>query len=161
MKIACAVCQAAFESDVPDVLFFSKSGSARYVCPHCAKIYEKATLSRDPEEIEDSLSSLYDHTDRLTDVATLEFLALSLGDAKKRLSDIRNGTYDFALDEEEVPVSEEIPEEYRPDDAIEKEAAEKAKRLTLFDRIIDILWILVGVGAVGYIAYTIIDMFFL
>lgn len=161
MKNACAVCQAAFESDQPDVLFFSKSGSARYICPHCAEIYEKATLSRDPDEIEGALSALYSDTDRLTDVATLEFLALSLGDAKKRLSDIRNGSYDFALDEEDVPVSEEIPEEYRPDEAIEKEAAEKAKKLTLFDRIIDILWILVGVGAVGYIVYTIIDMFFL
>ena len=161
MKNACAVCQAAFESDAPDVLFFSKSGSARYVCPHCAEIYEKATLSREPEEIENSLEALYGYTDRLTDVATLEFLALSLGDAKKRLSDIRNGCYDFSLDEEEAPISEEIPEEYRPDEAIEKEAKEKAKRLTLFDRIVDILWILVGVGAAGYIIYTIIDLFFL
>ena len=40
-------------------------------------------------------------------------------------------------------------------------AKEKAKRLTLFDRIVDILWILVGVGAAGYIIYTIIDLFFL
>ena len=161
MKTACAVCQAAFESDAPDILFFSKSGSARYVCPHCAEIYEKATLSRLPEEIENSLEALYGYTDRLTDIATLEFLALSLGDAKKRLSEVRNGTYDFTLDEDDTPISEEIPEEYRPDEAVEKEAEEKARRLTLFDRVIDILWILIGVGAVGYIAYTVIDMFFL
>lgn len=161
MKKACAVCQSAFESEDPDVLFFTEAGSARYICPHCKELYETATLSREPDAIDTALSDIYKHTDRLTDVSTLEFLAASLGDAKERLSSIREGSYDFSLDDDGEEIVEEIPEEYRPDEAEEKAAEEKRKKLTPFDYAIDILWIAAGVAAVGYLIYMIINLFFL
>jgi hypothetical protein len=85
-----------------------------------------------------------------------------LTDSAKRAQQIKEGTYDFSLDEAEDPDSfDEIPEELQEteEDKLldEKEAAANAK----FDKVMSWIWVGVGVGALGFIIWKLIDLFFL
>ena len=96
--------------------------------------------------------------DRVTVATVTEMLA----DSAKRAQKIKEGTYDFSLDDaEEAEGFDEIPEELQETeedrllDKKEKAANEK------FDKFMNWMWIGVGIGAAGFLIWKIIETFFL
>lgn len=160
--MTCSVCQQQFESEAPDVLTFTKKGAAKLICPHCKEIYETASFSRDPDEAATAIKELREITAQNHDAIVLDLFAETFPEMEARVTAIRDGSYDFSLDE----LSDEddgIPEEYKqdPEEAAEEaRLAEEAKRITPIDRIITALWIVVGIVATISLGLTIYRVLF-
>ena len=96
--------------------------------------------------------------DRVT-VATVTAL---LEDSAKRAQKIKEGTYDFALDEIEAEEGfDEIPDDLKEteEDRLldEKDAAANAK----FDKIMGWAWVVFGIAAAAYAIWRVVSTFFL
>ena len=96
--------------------------------------------------------------DRVTVATVTEMLS----ECAKRAQKIKDGSYDFSLDEDkENEGMDEIPEELQEteEDRLldEKEAEANAK----FDKVMNWMWIGVGIAAVGFIIWKFIDLLFL
>lgn len=160
--MTCSVCQQHFESEAPDVLTFTKKGAAKLICPHCKEIYETASFARDPAEAEAAIKELRSITAQNHDATVLDLLAEAFPEMESRVAAIRDGSYDFSLDEFS-DVDDAIPEEYKqdPEEAAEEERlAEEAKRITPIDRVITALWIVVGIVATISLGFTIYRVLF-
>ena len=157
----CALCYR--ESEDPALFFISKYGKPKYICEACEKEYETATRDRDPDTAEQALQGLYEKAKQNPDVAVVEMLGNTLREANQRITEIRNGSYDFAKDEEDDPdMLLEVPEELRqdPEEAEEEQAAaEKEKSVTRGDRILNLCWLILLLCALGFVAYKIASLF--
>lgn len=158
----CCTCLARIESEDAPVLTMGAYGNPKLLCDECAELVETITLGRDYDEITEAMQSLTERMssanvdDRVT-VATVTDL---LAESAKRAQKIKDGSYDFALDEAVDPEElEEIPEELREseEDRLldEKEAAANAK----FDKFLNWMWIGAGIGAAAFIIWKLIDTF--
>lgn len=152
----CTLCEKVFESESPAVLTMSGFGNARYICPECEELMDKATLGRDYDEIRSAISAIAERLSlNLADDVAFDSLAEILDEAKERAEKIKQGEYDFSLDGESEGF-EEIPEELREteqDRALdEKEAAKNA----VFDKYST--WVCAGVmiGLVIFFLYKFI-----
>ncbi len=159
----CSLCD--MQSEDTELFFITKRGSPRHICKNCAALYETATRDKDPDKAEEALNALYTLAGKLRDLSVLEMLSDTLSEAKTRIEAIRNGSYDFALDEEEEleDTLTEIPEELRqdPEEAEAEAAAEEAtKEPSVGDHILNWLWVALGIVAAGVIIFNVIMLFF-
>ncbi len=158
----CAICD--IRSEETELFFISKHGTPKYICEECAALYTTATEERDPDVAEEALNRIYKKVSAIHDLSVLEMLSDTLSTAKARIEAIRAGSYDFSLDEESESEDQllEIPEELRqdPEEAAEEAAREEAaKKTSVFDHILNWVWVVLAVGFVGVIAYNIVTLF--
>ena len=150
------------DSNAP-VLTMGAYGTPKCLCEHCASLVETITLGRDYDEITSAMEAITakmsasNVDDRATVTAMTDLLAASA----ERAQQIKDGTYDFSLDEESADEDsfDEIPEELREteeDKELDKKDEEAMKK---FDKVLNILWIIVGIFALGIIAWRIIQGF--
>ena len=133
-------------------------GTPKLLCDECAELIEKMTLSKDYDEITEAINSIAGKMSaaNIDDRVTLDTMTDMLESSAKRAQQIKDGTYDFALDEVEADEGfDEIPEELREteEDRLldEKEAEANAK----FDKFLNWTWIGVAIGVVAFIIYRI------
>ena len=164
MRKICCTCLSRIENEDAPVLVMGAYGTPKLLCDQCAELVETITLGTDFNEITGSMQALMDRmsASNVDDKFTLNSVTKLLTDSAKRAQKIKEGTYDFSLDEAEDPDSfDEIPEELQEteEDKLldEKEAAANAK----FDKVMSWIWVGVGVGALGFIIWKLIDLFFL
>ena len=155
----CCICGKAIEREDAPILTLGGAGYARLLCDDCDAELQAATLGRDVEEIKGAINSLGNKmasTD--PDPVTYELVSSILLGATDRGMKIRDGEYDFALDEAEDDSDEgfdEIPEELlESEEDIEKDKADEEK-MKKFDKVYNILLIIFGVVFVALLIYNI------
>lgn len=160
----CSTCLTRITSEDAPVLIMGAYGTPKLLCDDCAALIETITLGRDYDEITAAMQALTEKMSsaNIDDRFTVNTVTKILSDSAVRAQKIKEGTYDFTLDEQEDEESfEEIPEELQEteEDRLldEKEAEENAK----FDKLMNKLWIVIGIAAAGYIIWKIIAAFLL
>lgn len=153
--IRCALCAAIPEAEEPAILALGRYAKPRYICESCEAEIDTATLSRNYDEAVAAIESLGEKMLGFgkDDPITVDAIKNILERASKRAAAIKDGSYDFALDEEDPSEEEEsfdeIPEELQEseaDKALDAKDAEAAKK---FDKVLNWLWVAVfGVAAV-------------
>lgn len=152
----CSICLNNLDKDEADILTMGIYGTPRYICPDCAADLTKATTSRDVKEIEEAMDKIGQKLAYcgIDDERTRDTIEEIFNDAKARALEIKNGTYDFSLDDEpKEDVLEEIPEdmqESEEDKLLDKKESEKLKK---FEDIIN--WITIGLGAAAAIFFVV------
>lgn len=159
----CSTCLTRITSDDAPVLIMGAYGTPKLLCDDCAALVETITLGRDYDEITAAMQTLTDKMSsaNIDDRFTVNTVTKILADSAVRAQKIKDGTYDFALDEQEEESFEEIPEELQEteEDRLldEKEAEANAK----FDKFMNKLWIGIAIAAAGFIIWKLIDAFIL
>lgn len=160
----CSTCLTRITSEDAPVLVMGAYGTPKLLCDDCAALIETITLGRDYDEITAAMQALTEKMSsaNIDDRFTVNTVTKILADSAVRAQKIKEGTYDFTIDEQEDEESfEEIPEELQEteEDRLldEKEAEENAK----FDKFMNKLWIVIGIAAAGYIIWKIIAAFLL
>lgn len=153
----CCICNSLIERDDAPVFAMGVGGQPRLLCDECAHLLDVATLGREFDKIEaamDKIGKLMadNDPDRVTFNAANELMA----HASARAKAIKEGNYDFSLDEGEENTEgefEDIPEELletEEDKEQEKIEEEKAKK---FDKVYTVILIIACVVLALILAY--------
>lgn len=160
----CCMCNKPIEREDPAVLAMGAAGIPRLLCDDCEELLDKATKSRDYDEISDSIGEIAKLVaDKDPDVITYSALTQLMENASERAKAIKDGDYDFSLDEEDSSDDglDEIPEELREsEEDKEKDRIEEEKQKK-FDKIYNYVLIVVCIGFAGFLIYKLIETFFL
>ena len=149
----CSICKAEIDGETAPILVMGGFGNPRLLCGECSDDIETVTRGREPDAIELAVNRVSDKMTRANsdDRLTLETVTQIFADSAERAKKIKEGTYDFSLDD--TAASEEfldIPEDMREteEDRLldEKEAAASSK----FDKIFTYVSVAVFVLAIGY-----------
>lgn len=157
----CCICERHIEREDAPILTLGGAGYARLLCDECDGELQTATLGRDVEQIKSAINSLGGKmASTEPDHVTYQLVTSILMKATQRGMAIKDGTYDFALDEaEEEEGLEEIPEELREseeDIELDRRDEEKMKK---FDKVYN--WMLIGAGIafLGILIYRLVQRF--
>ena len=157
----CCICERPIEREDAPILTLGGAGYARLLCDECDSELQCVTEGRDVDQIKLAINSIGNkmaNTD--PDHLTYQFVTAILMKATQRGIAIKEGTYDFSLDEvEEEEGFDEIQEELlesEEDVELDKRDEEKMKK---FDKVYNILLIIAGVCFVGLVAYRLIKEF--
>jgi hypothetical protein len=148
----CALCGAVAEKEEPAILALGNYGYPRYLCDECEAELDAATLGKDFEEVSGAIERLAKKTDIFgkDDKITLKTMKEILEASAKRANEIKEGSYDFALDEKEPEEDEEgfdeIPEELRESDEDRARDEKEAKFNKKLDKITNWIWVVVFAG---------------
>ena len=158
-KKSCCICRAEVDAENAPMLTVNAFAAARYLCPECEKDLDTVMRGTTPEEIGeamDRISAKLAEND-IENKTTLAAIDEIMKDASERAEEIKNGTYDFSLDDE---VIEEIPEELlesEEDKELDRIEEEKNKKL---DKIFDWINFALIFALIAFFAYFIIANFF-
>jgi hypothetical protein len=111
----CCICDREVNRDDAPVLFMGGAGNAHLLCEECEALLNSATLGRDVEEIKQAMGKIgHLMADGNPDTATFSLVSQMMADAANRAKAIKEGSYDFSLDEATAEEGfDEIPEELR------------------------------------------------
>ena len=159
-KNNCSICNRGIEKDDAPILVMGPYGNPRLLCDECAGEIETAVSSRDYDEIADAVEKIgkkmsTTEPDDLTITTVNELLSSSA----ERARAIKDGTYDFSLDEQDDEELEDIPEDMKEsEDDAALDAAEETRNKKIdkvFNWISAILFSAIG----AYALYTILRLF--
>ena len=156
MNKLCCICQHPIEKDDAPVIAMSGYGNPKCACERCEKLIDTATGSHDPEEISAACKSLGEALTKgnTGDEQIITAVNDIIYSAHERCNAIKDGTYDFSLDElDEEDSLEEIPEELlesEEDKQLDEEENERAEKL---DKVLNWIWAGVMVAAVAFFAW--------
>ena len=155
----CCICERNVEREDAPILAMGGAGYARVLCEECDRELQVATRGHDVDEIKAAINSL---TTKLAngepDTVTYRMMNEILVTATQRAMEIKDGTYDFARDDEEDNEGfDEIPEELlesEEDIELDKKDEEKAKK---FDKVYSIILTISLIALGGMIVWRIIQ----
>lgn len=148
----CALCGAIAEKEEPAILALGNYGYPRYLCDECEAELDTATLGREYDTIADAIGRLAKKTDRFgkDDKITLKTMKEILEAAAIRANEIKDGSYDFSLDEEapaeDTEGFDEIPEELLETEEDKARDEKEAKFNKKLDKITNWIWVAVFAG---------------
>ena len=154
-KGLCSICLKPIPTEDAPILTMGGFGNPRCLCKACAADIENATRGTDPALISEAVKRIVDNmsSNQIEDPLTLKTVTHLLAAAASRREKIKEGTYDFALDDADDGVLEEIPEdmlESEDDKRLDEEDEERAKRI---DSVLNWVWIVAIVGIVGFMIW--------
>lgn len=167
----CAICLAKLEREDAPIIAMGGYGVPRYLCDECAADVERATEGRDFADIDAAMDRISEKLvkSNVDDPLLLTTLTGLLGAAAERAERIKEGTYDFDLeeggvtkvsvgdeyedDDTGVDILEEIPEELleTEEDRLQDEA--DAALESKVNKVLDWVWLAILVGAVGFMIW--------
>ena len=160
MKRNCCTCLRRIENEDAPVLTMGAYGTPKVLCDDCAALVETITLGKDYDGITAAMQELTDvmSSSNVDDRVTVETVTVMLEESAKRAQKIKEGTYDFALDDveegfDEIPEELQETEEDRLLDEKEKAASER------FDKFMNWAWIAVGIVAGAFLIWKIVEKF--
>lgn len=164
MTKKCCMCERHIEREDAPVLSMGAAGNPRLLCEECEALLDTATLGRDYGEISNAIGKISEiMSNGNPDGVTFSIVSQLMSSASDRAKAIKEGNYDFALDEQPVDDGglEEIPEELlesEEDKAKDKADEEKMEKFNKFYN-----YVLVGacIAFVGFLVWKIVDAFFL
>ena len=153
-KRKCALCLSEVNSEDAPILTMGAFGNPKYLCEECAELFDAATLGTDYEEITSAMNELTSRISKsnVDDQVVVDAITATFVDAAARANLIKEGRYDFSLDEVEEEMVE-IPEELREseeDRALDEKEAEEAKKA---DKVMNWVWLGVLVAAIAFIIW--------
>lgn len=158
----CTVCDREITAEEPKILAMGAYGTPKYLCDHCSEDIETITLGRDFDNIAEAMDRLGKKmADANPDKSTFNTVNSIMESSAKRAKLIKEGSYDFSLDEieEDTEGFDEVPEELQETEEDRELDREDEEKLKQFDKFYN--WILTGaiIGAVGFIIWRILDAF--
>ena len=101
----CCICKAPIEKEDAPVLAIGAYGTPKCICEDCENKIDRATTSRNADEIENAIRELGETLTKgnTFDDQIIENVNGIIKGSAERLEKIKNGTYDFAEDEVEEP----------------------------------------------------------
>ena len=155
----CCICERDVEREDAPILAMGGAGYARVLCEECDRELQVATRGHDVEEIKAAINSLSTKmANGEPDAVTYRMMSEILITATQRAMEIKDGTYDFARDDEEDNEGyDEIPEELLESDEdieLDKKDEEKAKK---FDKVYSIILTISLIALGGMIVWRIIQ----
>ena len=135
----CCMCNRQIEREDPAVLAMGGAGIPRYLCDDCEKLLDTATLSKDYDEAGAAIGKISKlMADEDPDPVTFAIISELLLKSSDRAVAIKEGKYDFALDEQTVSTEgdiEEIPEDLQEtEEDKEKDRIDEEKQ-KMFDKV--------------------------
>lgn len=155
----CCICEKSVEREDAPILAMGGAGYARVLCEECDRELQVATRGYDVEEIKAAINSLSTKmANGEPDTVTYRMMSEILITATQRAMEIKDGTYDFARDDEEDNEGfDEIPEELlesEEDVELDRKDEEKAKK---FDKVYSIILTISLIALGGMIIWRIIQ----
>lgn len=155
----CCICERDVEREDAPILAMGGAGYARVLCEECDRELQVATRGHDVEEIKAAINSLSTKmANGEPDAVTYRMMSEILITATQRAMEIKDGTYDFARDDEEDNEGyDEIPEELlesEEDIELDKKDEEKAKK---FDKVYSIILTISLIALGGMIVWRIVQ----
>lgn len=158
------MCDVNIEREDAPVLSMGAAGNPRLLCDRCAGLLDTATLGQDFDTIKDAVEQIGNiMADNDPDGVTYSIVSSLMVDASERAKAIKSGTYDFALDSQDMDDGglDEIPEDMlESEEDIEKDKQEEEK-LKKFDEFYNYVLIGAGIAAALFVIWKIIDTFLL
>lgn len=151
----CCICQAEITKEDAPVIAMSAYGNPKCVCEECEGLIDKATLSREPDQITDACRSLGESLTRgnTCDEQVIGTVNEIIKNATERCEKIADGSYDFSLDEkgdeEEFDITDDIKES--EEDRLQDEKDAKAAKI--LDTITSWAAGIIFVGAVAFFIF--------
>lgn len=169
MEKLCSICKKTVDSETAPVLTVGGYGNAKYICEDCAALLDTATTAREFDAVKSAMDSIGEKMakNNIEDELVIATVGELFIEAKRRAQAIKDGTYDFSLDEapvaaeqgsdeEEAPVEEfDIPEELRETDEDKELDAADEKKSAFFDKIFNWISLALIVGGVAAIVYLV------
>ncbi len=158
----CCTCLAHIDEETAPILTMGNYGTPKYLCDECASLIERITLGKDHVEINDSMKMLMDRMSKsnIDDSVTLRTVTKLLGESSQRAEKIKEGTYDFSLDEAETEGElDDIPDELQEteeDKLLDQKDAEKEEK---FDKVMKWMWIGAAIGFGAAIIWKLVENF--
>jgi hypothetical protein len=124
----CCICKRPLDNPEAPVLAMGAYGSPKCVCDECSALIETATVSHDYQEVIEACREIGNSLTRgdTGDIQIIESVNDIISSATERANAIKEGTYDFSLDEEvkeeEFDITEELEETEEDKAKDEKEA---------------------------------------
>ncbi len=159
----CTICNSVITAEEPKILSMGAYGTPKYLCDVCAEDIEEITLGREFDKIAAAMERVGGKlAETNPEKSTFNTVNSIMESAAERAKLIKEGNYDFALDELAEETEEgfdEIPEELQEteeDRELDRQDEEKLKK---FDKVYN--WILTGaiIGVVGFLIWRILDAF--
>ena len=155
----CCICERNVEREDAPILAMGGAGYARVLCEECDRELQVATRGHDVDEIKAAINSLSTKmANSEPDAVTYRMMNEILVTATQRAMEIKDGTYDFARDDEEDNEGfDEIPEELlesEEDVELDKKDEEKAKK---FDKVYSIILAVSLIALGGMIIWRIVQ----
>ena len=155
----CCICEKSVEREDAPILAMGGAGYARVLCEECDSELQVATRGHDVEEIKAAINSLSTKmANGEPDTVTYRMMSEILVTATQRAMEIKDGSYDFARDDEEDNEGfDEIPEELLESDEdieLDRKDEEKAKK---FDKVYSIILTISLIALGGMIIWRIIQ----
>jgi len=165
MERSCCICKAKFEAESPAVLTMGGFANPRYLCSECESDFDEATSAKEIERISLAMDRIGEKLkmSEIDDKYVLSAIEEVMEGARERAEAIKAGTYDFSLDECEEPEKEEFEGPSEPElteEELEKEE-KSAKKQKVYDKVTNIICLVMIIAVVGFIIYRAVDMFFL
>ena len=159
----CCICEKNIEREDAPILTLGGAGYARLLCDECDAELTAATTSHDADEIKAAINSLGGKMSNSDpDHLTYSLLSQILLKATDRGLAIKEGRYDFALDEveEDEDVMDEIPEELlETEEDIERDKADE-ESMKKFDKVYNIILAILLTAFGGLLIYNLISNLF-
>ncbi len=158
----CVICSAPVDEEGASVLEIGGYGNPKYLCSECSLDLDTVTLDRDTDNISSAMERITKKIGE-ADLSANTFATVTaiLERAAARAKAIKDGTYDFALDEAEAQEDgfDEIPEELREteeDVELDKQDEERAEKV---NQIFDYITFGAVIGIVIFAIWKMFDIF--
>ena len=163
MDSKCCICKKEIDGESFAILTMSAYGTPRYICDGCDGELSRAMGAREISKITEAMDKIGEKMakNNVDESIVLTTVNGIMTEARERAEKIKNGEYDFSLDEEisESEAEEEIPEELREteeDRELDRKEAEKNKKL---DKITNIVCFVMLAAALGFLIYKIVSSY--
>ena len=150
----CSICEAHITEENPEILSMGGYGNPRYLCTECAETIERMTAGVEYDEIRLATSRIGEKMTaaNVDDPVVIRTVGELMAAAKERAEAIREGTYDFSLDEVEEPqfeITEDL-QETEEDRELDRQDREAEAKL---DRAMNWAWVGVGIAFIAFLVW--------
>ncbi len=157
----CCMCDVNLEREDAPLLSMGAAGRPRLLCDRCAALLDTATLGSDFDEIKGAVEQIGTiMADHDPDEVTFNIVSELVAGASERAKAIRDGSYDFSLDQEDNNEGyDEIPEDMREseeDIELDRQEEEKMKK---FDKFYNYVLIGAGIAAGIFVILKVLESF--
>ena len=149
----CSLCTRAEVDDNAPILTMSAYGNPRYICEDCARDLDDATSARDYSVIKSAFDRLGEKiaNQLVIDDFVNDTLQEVMSEAAERAEKIKNGEYDFSLDEEaDEGEMDDLPEELLETEEDRKKDERDEERARKLDRILNVAFAVAIIAVAVY-----------
>lgn len=159
-KARCALCLSPVDIENAEILTMGAYGTPKLLCDECSCQMNSATRGKEYSEIIEALDTLTAKISsaNIDDRRVLETVNGLFNDAAQRANAIKEGTYDFKLDESAGEDElEDLPEELLESEEDKILDEQEAAVIKKWDKALN--WVSLGVilAALGYLIYYLVS----